>query len=350
MGTGERKGEHIRVCAERDVEFREKGTGLEDVSFRDVELVYQALPEADLCNVNTETEFMGKEFGVPLMVSAITGGTEEAKEINLEIAAVCEELGIGFGLGSQRAMLEDPEKYETYKVRGVAPTIFVAGNIGAVQLKEYSADRIAAALEDVGADALAIHLNAAQEAVQKEGTTDFSGCVKEIGKIASKMRKPVYVKEVGAGISMEVAKRLTRTKIKAIDVQGAGGTSWTAVEYERLGEEEQTFREFGIPTAASILEVKKGFKRKIVASGGIRNGLDCVKGIVLGADMCGIALPVLRAQQKSGKEEVKKYLARIVKEIKTGMFLVGAGNIKELKKKKYVLQGRTLEWARQRKL
>jgi len=350
MGTGERKEEHIRVCVEKDVEFREKSTGLEDVSFRDVELVYQALPEAALEKVGTETEFMGKRFKAPLMVSAITGGTEEAKKINLEIAAVCEELGIGFGLGSQRAMLEDPKKDETYKARCVAPTIFIAGNIGAAQLKEYGIDRIAAALESVGADALAIHLNAAQEAVQSEGTTDFRGCIKEIGKLASKMRKPVYVKEVGAGISKEAAKRLTRTKIKAIDVQGAGGTSWTAVEYERNNEKEQTFREFGIPTAASILEVKKGFKRKIVASGGIRNGLDCVKGLVLGADLCGIALPVLRAQQAGGSGEVKKYLERVIGEIRTGMFLVGANKVKDLRKRKYVLQGRTLEWARQRKL
>ncbi len=326
MGTQKRKLEHIKICLSENVEFEEKTTLLEKVM-----LEYRCLPEIDLSDVCLETEFLGKEFKAPVMVSAITGGIEEAKKINKDIAKACEALGIGFGLGSQRAMLENPELSETYYVRDVAPNIFVAGNIGASQLKEYSIEQIEEALQAVQADALAVHLNAAQEAVQPEGTPSFRGAIKNIARIAKKLSKPVYVKEVGHGISYAVAKELAKTGIKAIDVQGAGGTSWVKIEALRGKKHGFTFAEIGIPTAISIVECRKAFKGPIIASGGIRNGLQAVKAFVLGADLVALALPVLKAWNEGGTKAVEELLHNFIEELRIGLFLIGAKNVKEAK-------------------
>ncbi|MFH1234629.1 MAG: alpha-hydroxy-acid oxidizing protein, partial [Candidatus Diapherotrites archaeon] len=220
-------------------------------------------------------------------------------------------------------------------VRDVAPDIFLAGNIGAAQLKEYSVERIEKALSDVGADALAIHLNAAQEAMQPDGTPDFRGAFEKIAEISKRLKKPVYVKEVGHGIGWTVARKLAKTNIKAIDVQGAGGTSWIGIDSLRGNRElGETFWDFGIPTAVSIFECRQEFRGKIIASGGIRSGLDIIKGIILGADLGGIALPVLKAQAEGGEKGAEKYLERIIQEIRIGMFLLNARTIEDLKKKK----------------
>lgn len=325
MAIRDRKLDHLRIALSKDVQFKEKTTWFEKVL-----LEYRCLPEIDLSDVNLETEFLGKKLRAPIIVSGMVGGIEEAKKINKDIAKACEALGIGFGLGSQRAMLEDAKVSDTYYVRDVAPSIFVAGNIGVTQLKDYSIEQIEEALQAVQADALAIHLNAAQEAVQPEGTTNFKGCLKEIARVASKLSKPVYVKEVGHGISYAVAKELAKTDIKAIDVQGAGGTSWVAIEALRAGKSiSKELWDFGIPTASSIAECRKVFKGPIIASGGIRSGIDAVKAFVLGADLIGIALPVLKAQQEAGSKGVQKYLEKIIEEMRIALFLIGAKTPKE---------------------
>lgn len=333
--TTGRKLEHIKICLGQNVQFNKKTTGFERIGFGNVDLGYKALPEMNKKDIDLGTKFLGKKFNAPLMVNAMTGGVKEAGKINRDIAKACEALGMGMGVGSQRAMLEDNKVSFTYKVRDVAPNIFLAGNIGVLQLGEYSAKEIKWILDEIGADALAIHINAAQEALQKDGGTNFKNSLKRINEISKSVKKPVYVKEVGHGISGEVAKMLSKTEIKAIDVAGAGGTSWIGVDSLRGNKEKgEIFWNFGIPTLQSLLEVKKNFKGQIIASGGIRNGLDMAKAIVLGADMCGIALPVLEAQKQGGSTAVKKYLEKRIDELRIAMFLVGAKNLKELKKKK----------------
>lgn len=341
--TEKRKSDHIKICAEKDVSFREKTT-----LFECVELNYKALPEISLDEVNLSTNFLGKQFSFPIMVSAITGGAAASKKINKDIAKACQALGIGMGLGSMRAMLEHPSLAETYFVRDVAPDIFLAGNIGAVQLKEYSVEQLGEALDALEADALAIHVNAAQEAVQPEGDTDFSSLISKIDEVAARIGRPVYVKEVGHGIGFETASMLRETKISAIDIEGAGGTSWTAVNSLRhkkgFGE---IFREFGIPTAVSLIETKNALQstgKRIIASGGIRNGIDAAKGIVLGADLVGLALPVLKAQQKKGSMGVKALLSNLINEFEIASFLLGAKSVPELKSREYVIFGKLKEW------
>lgn len=349
--TKQRKSQHIKIVLAKKVAFREKTTGLEDIPFKEIELMYTALPQADKKEIDFSTKFLGKKFFAPIMVSGMTGGTKEATKINQDIAQACQNLGLGMGVGSQRAMVENHALTQTYYVRDEAPDIFLAGNIGAAQLEEYSISQIQKAVDDIRADALAIHLNAAQEAVQKEGDTNFSNTLSLIKKTVSQIKQPVYVKEVGNGITFEAAKLLSKTGIKAIDVQGAGGTTWIGVESYRGNKElGETFWDIGIPTTISVMEARKAFKGPIVASGGIRTGLDVVKSIMLGADMASMAYPVLKAQHAAGAIGVEKYLEKIIEEIRTAMFLVGAKNIKELKKKKFVLKGKTLDWAKQRKL
>jgi len=341
-----RKSEHLQVCLKKDVSFKEKTTLLECV-----ELNYKALPEINFAEVDLSTEFLGKKFSFPFLVSAITGGAQASKKINLDIAKACQDLGIGMGLGSMRAMLQQPSLMETYFVRDVAPDIFLAGNIGAAQLKQYSPHEINDALQAIEANALAIHINAAQEAMQPEGDLDFSGVIAKIAEYADTLSVPVYVKEVGHGVSYEVASALRETNIKAIDVQGAGGTSWTRVDALRhkksFGEE---FRDFGTPTTVSLIETKnalKGAPKKIVASGGIRNGLDAVKAIVIGANMTGNALPVLKAQDKKGAKGVADYLQNMKTEMQITSFLLGCKNVEELHKQQYVVLGKLKEWLKQ---
>ncbi|MDO8428366.1 MAG: type 2 isopentenyl-diphosphate Delta-isomerase [Candidatus Diapherotrites archaeon] len=340
MGTEMRKKQHLEIVAKKEVQHKTKSTG-----FDDVELDYNCLPELNKRQIDLSTEFLGKKFKAPIMVSGMTGGAEEAKKINLIIAEACQELGIGMGLGSQRAMIEQPELKATYDVRKIAPDIFLAGNIGVAQLNKYSLQQLQKMIEDVQADALAIHLNVEQEAVQPEGDVDFIGCYEKIKDIAQNLGKPVYVKGVGHGISGSVAARLNKTKIEAIDVQGAGGTSWTGIEsFRKQATAGITYWDFGMPTAVSIIQCRKNFNKKIIASGGIRNGLDAVKGIILGADLCSTAYPVFKAAYEGNVNTVKQVLEQFIEEIRIGMLLVGAKNIQELHRKKYYLLGKTLNW------
>ncbi|MFH0954605.1 MAG: type 2 isopentenyl-diphosphate Delta-isomerase [Candidatus Micrarchaeota archaeon] len=345
--TESRKNEHLQIVAEKNVEYRNKPTGLGDVRFEGVELEYKTLPEINKKEITLETKFLGKKFALPFFVSGMTGGTAEAQKINREIAVAVEKLHIGMGVGSQRAMIENPKLSETYNVRKVMPNAFLAGNIGIAQLLEYPVEKIEHALDQINADALAVHLNAGQEAVQTEGDTDFKGAILQIKKTVRELKGkyPVYVKEVGNGIDSKTAGALSKAGVAAIDVQGAGGTSWVGVEVLRKKSDVgEAYWDFGIPTAVSIVNCRKVFKGPIIASGGIRNGLDAVKAFVLGADLAGMARPVFLSQQKNGSAGVTDLFERMAEELRTGMFLVGAKNLSELKKTRFFLEGKTRQW------
>jgi isopentenyl-diphosphate delta-isomerase len=292
--------------------------------------------------------FFGKEFSMPLFIDAITGGTPTAKKINRDLAEVAEKKRIAFALGSQRAMIENPKLKDTYYVRDVAPSILVIGNIGIGQIKKFKIEQIEKALKSIKADALAVHINPSQELFQKEGDLDFKSAASDLNRLCNELSYPVIAKEVGAGISREVAVMLKQVGVKAINVAGYGGTNWIVVDGLRCGKEFETFKNWGIPTPISILEAKVGLP--MFASGGIRNGLDIAKSIVLGADVCGMALPFLRILKKEGKKGVEKFIDKLQTELKTAMFLTGSENIGKLKEAKYVLTGKVRDWVEQRSL
>lgn len=345
--TQERKTDHIRICMERNVEAGKSGFG--DVSLADMEMIHTALPEADFDDIDTSCEFLGKNFGAPLMIAAMTGGTPEALEINRNLAKTAHKFGVGMGLGSQRAAIEKPELEYTYKVRDVAPDIFLAGNLGIVQfVKDYGLKEAKKAVEMIDADALCLHLNALQEVVQPEGDVNWKGCLEKFGEISGSLGKPVIAKETGAGISGEVAKQLEGANVSAIDIGGLGGTSWSMVEKFRNKEETGkkiagNFGTWGIPTAISLVECRETVKIPLIATGGIRNGIEIAKAISLGADLVGIALPLLKPATK-GEDDVEKKLYQIIKELRIAMFLSGARNLKDLRKKPLVITGKTGEW------
>ena len=318
----DRKLDHIRICLEKDVEAGSAG-------FEMVRLAHRALPELNLDEVNTEIEFLGKTLEYPLIIEGITGGTKEAEKINRDLAEISQELGIGFGVGSQRIAIEDKALESTFEVRDIAPDILLIANLGAIQLNnDYGLDECKKAIEMIDADALALHLNPLQEAIQPEGERNFSGLIEKVNEISSKLDKPVIAKEVGSGISHEIAAQL---KVDAIDVGGSGGTSWSLVEGYRANQEEigRTFAGWGIPTADCIREVSGNVP--VIGSGGVRSGLDAAKAIALGADCVGIALPVLKAYSADGTKGARDFLDRFITELRIAMFLTGSGAVGELK-------------------
>ena len=330
METKTRKTEHINICLENNVEY-EKTNGFEKFEFE-----HNALPELDFEKIDTSVEFMGKTFKAPILIEAITGGSPESEIINKNLAKAAQGLGIGMGTGSQRAALEHPETEYTYRVRDVAPDIFLLGNMGAVQLAQYK-HKAKYLIEMIGADALAIHLNAAQEMAQKEGNRNFENIIQNI-KCVADSGIPIIVKEVGCGISGSAARKLVTTGISAIDVAGAGGTSWIKVDYYRGEKEMKNFLDWGILTAECLVQCRdNGINIPVIASGGIRNGLEIAKAIAMGASLAGMALPLLKPATESA-EAVKEKLEKIIKELKTAMLLIGARNIEELKKAKLVLK------------
>jgi isopentenyl-diphosphate delta-isomerase len=283
--TGKRKADHIRICIEQKAQAKKTTAGFEDIQF-----VHRALPELDRQKISLSTSFLGKKLSAPIIVGAMTGGTEEATKINGSIAEAVEKLGLGMGVGSQRAGIEDVKLVKTYSVtRKKAPTAFLIANIGGVQLVHgYGLKEVKKAMEMIDADALAIHLNAVQETVQPEGQTNFKGILSKIQETASKLEKPVIVKETGCGVSAEDAKALEDAGVKAIDVGGVGGTSFAAVEYYRSTSPNimsEIFWDWGIPTAISLIEVTQTVKIPVIASGGVRSGLDIAKSIALNASL-----------------------------------------------------------------
>ena len=350
--TEERKTEHIRICLEEDVKAKKTSTGFEDVF-----LIHRALPEINQKDVDLSTQVFGHKFSAPLIITGITGGTEKAFQINATIAEAVEELGLGMGVGSQRAALENLRFERTYSiVRKKAPNAFILANIGAPQIKNgYSLGQIKKAIDMVNADALAVHLNPLQEAVQPEGETNYSGILQKIGELAESLDVPVIVKETGAGISAEDTKKLVDAGVSGIDVAGAGGTSWAAVEYYRakqrgdiLGQEiGKDLWDWGTPTVVTLVEAVQSVSVPVIASGGVRTGSDIAKSLALGASLAGFALPVLGPSLKDS-EEVKMKLDLVIRQLRTIMFLVGASSIEGLKAVPVIVCGKTAEWLRAR--
>jgi isopentenyl-diphosphate delta-isomerase len=260
----------------------------------------------------------------------MTGGTEKGGKINKNLAKAAESLGMGMGVGSQRAMLEDDKLVDTYYVRDVGPGIFLLGNIGAAQLGQYDIERIISLVDSIKADGLAVHLNVAQELAQQEGDKSWKGIHKNIKYLCEKAEFPVIAKETGCGISGGLSKDLVRVGVKAIDIAGAGGTSWVKVDAYRTSEDVSHIEEWGIPTAEALKDVG-GAKVPVIASGGIRTGVEVAKAIAMGADLAGFALPLLKPATES-PERVEEYLEKIISQLKDAMFLVGARNLKELRK------------------
>ncbi|WP_424355369.1 type 2 isopentenyl-diphosphate Delta-isomerase [Methanobacterium sp. MBAC-LM] len=338
--TSERKLEHLLICNQRDVEYRGKSTG-----FEDIELIHKALPEVDKEGIDVSIDFFGKKLDIPLIISAITGGHPAATKINRELAKAADELNIGMGVGSQRAAVENKELIPTYSVvRENAPSAFIIGNIGAPQI-EYAE----AAAGMIEADALAIHLNTLQEAIQPEGDIDARGYVESIEKIADIIDMPIIAKETGAGISKSEAVTLEKAGVNAIDVAGSGGTSWAAVETYRADEDYigNLYWDWGIPTASSTVEVCESVNIPVISSGGIRSGLDAAKALALGAECVGIALPLLK-EAYTGYESVVKKVEEFKESLKIAMFLVGANNVKELRNCDLLIRGKTREWLTER--
>jgi isopentenyl-diphosphate delta-isomerase len=328
----QRKSDHIKINLEKDVRSA-LATGLENYHF-----VHEALPELDLGRVDPSLGLFGKRLAVPILISSMTGGTEEAGEINQRLAEAAQEMKLAMGVGSQRAALENPRETPTFSVaRKAAPDILLFANLGAVQLNYgYGIDQCRQAVDMIQADALILHLNPLQEAVQDAGNTNFADLAKKIEEVCKKLEVPVIAKEVGWGISERTARLLADCGVSAIDVAGAGGTSWSQVEMHRAPDEftrtlAATFVGWGIPTAESILNVKKAVPEMIAfASGGLKDGLDIAKCIALGATLGGMAGQFLKAAAVS-TEKVVEVMKLTQRQIEVTMFAAGAKNLEGLK-------------------
>jgi isopentenyl-diphosphate Delta-isomerase len=338
-----RKKEGIDIPLKKGAQARTASTYLEFVR-----LVHNALPEIDYTDIETSCIFMDRRFTAPLIIDSMTGGTPEARKINERLGKLAQEYDIPMGLGSQRAGLKSEELASTYSVaRKNAPHAFLIANIGGAQLsKGLTVSEVEKIVEMIRADALVIHLNPLQELIQPEGEPRYSGVLEQIANLVMHLNLPVMVKEVGAGISREVASRLEMAGVSAINIAGSGGTSWAGVEKIRadaarnrikihLGE---LFWDWGIPTAISLIEAKRAVKTPIIASGGLRNGLEVAKCIALGADMCAMAYPFLLAAAQS-LDNLFEYMNLLLAELKSTMFLLGSKNIEMLKRSRYILTG-----------
>lgn len=328
----ERKSDHIRINLQNDVSFKGISSGFEDYRF-----VHCALPEFDLEDVKTSTALLGKPLVAPFFISSMTGGTPEASLINQRLAEAAQAAGIGMGVGSQRAAIEDPSLEDTFRVRRLAPDILLLANLGAIQLNcGYGLDECRRAVEMVEADALILHLNSLQEALQPEGETCFAGLLSKIEAVCRTLEVPVVVKEVGWGISEQVARQLAGAGVAAIDVAGAGGSSWSQVEMYRAATDCQrqvaaAFAGWGIPTAESLLMARRGAPDlPLLASGGIRDGIQVAKAIALGADACGIAGAFLHAANES-VAAVADLITVFVTQLRVAMFAAGAVDITALR-------------------
>ena len=351
--TSRRKFDHIILTLTENVEKSDMTTGLEDIEF-----VHNALPEVDFEETDVSIRFFGKRLSAPIVIASMTGGHPEAARINALLARVAEELNIAMGVGSQRAALEDPSLVYTYRVaRDNAPNAFLIANIGAAEIIERPVEVAERVVEMIEADALAIHLNPLQEALQYEGKARFRGVLRAITRICENLDVPVIAKEVGFGIAREQAKLLKDAGVKGIDVGGAGGTNWARLETIRvrlLGDLERAnigkvFWKWGIPTAISTIEVAmEASDLTIIATGGVRTGLDAAKLLSLGADAVGIAYPLLKHAYEGNHDEVVRYLRRIMTEIRIVMFVTGSKKIEDLRRKNLIITGKTAEWLRLR--
>lgn len=330
MSTQSRKDSHIDICLKSAVD--------QEAHFFDrFRFEHNALPELNFDDVDTTAELFGKKITAPLVITSMTGGTENTKEINRNLAFAAEKHGIPMGLGSQRVMIEKPETAETFKVREIAPNIIIFANLGAVQLNYgFGLDECKKLIDSVDADALCLHLNPLQEAIQPEGNRNFSGLLKKIEKLVKSLDVPVIIKEVGAGLSSKNVKQLAEIGVKLIDIAGVGGTSWAYIEGKRnqnsnnLGE---IFADWGNPTPIVIKQCSNINGLDLIAGGGIRSGLDIAKAICLGAKYASMGLPFLKSATKS-KESAANLLGEVINQLKIAMFASGSANLAELKEQK----------------
>ncbi|MBD2314321.1 type 2 isopentenyl-diphosphate Delta-isomerase [Desertifilum sp. FACHB-1129] len=329
--TQTRKADHLRICLDEDVQCHTVTTGLECYRF-----VHCCLPELDRRDIDLTTSFLGQPMGAPLLISSMTGGTEQAKLINYRLAQVAQHYGLAMGVGSQRVAIENPDAIATFAVRKVAPDVLLFANLGAVQLNySYGIEECERAIAHLQADALILHLNPLQECIQTNGDTNFRGLLDKIEKLCSRLPVPVIAKEVGNGISAPLAQKLINAGVRAIDVAGAGGTSWAKVESERAQTRKQrrlgqTFADWGLPTAECIHKIRQVAPEiPLIASGGLRNGLEVGKAIALGADLAGLAFPFLQAAAES-EAALFELVDILLAELTTVLFCTGTANLSQL--------------------
>ncbi|MCE9668119.1 type 2 isopentenyl-diphosphate Delta-isomerase [Myxococcus stipitatus] len=343
--TARRKDAHLDLCATGDVEPRENSTLLECVH-----LVHCAMPEMAVEDVDLSVPFLGKRLRHPLLITGMTGGTERAGAVNRDLALLAERHGLAFGVGSQRAMSEDVARAASYQVRQVAPTVALLGNIGLYQAVRLGVDGVRRLMDAIGADGMALHLNAGQELTQPEGDRDFRGGYAVVESLVASLGERLVVKETGCGIGPQVARRLAELGVRHIDVSGLGGTSWVRVEQlrasgarARVGAE---FSAWGIPTAAAVASVRAavGAEVRLVGSGGVRTGLDTAKVLALGADVVGMALPLFRAQQAGGLAGAEAELEVILTGLRQALVLTGSRSCAELRRRPRVMTGVLKDW------
>jgi isopentenyl-diphosphate Delta-isomerase len=330
--TQTRKADHLRVCLEENVQFQQTTHGLELYRFH-----HCCLPELDRNEIDLTTSFLGKTLAAPLLISSMTGGTELAWLINSRLAKAAQRYQLAMGVGSQRVAIENPQVTSTFSVRSIAPDILLFANLGAVQLNyDYGLIECLRVVESLEADALILHLNPLQESIQTKGDTNFRGLLAKIEKLCQQLPVPVIAKEVGNGISAAMARKLINVGVAAIDVAGAGGTSWAKVESQRAKDPQQrrlgaTFADWGLPTAECVTTIRAiAPDLPLIASGGLRNGLDIAKAIALGADIAGLALPLLQAAAES-EAALDELVNALIAEIRTVLFCTGSATLAELR-------------------
>ncbi|NYT04924.1 MAG: type 2 isopentenyl-diphosphate Delta-isomerase [Methanomicrobiales archaeon] len=336
--TSSRKRDHLVICSEQQIERGWTG-------FDDVRLVHNALTECDLGSISTETRFLGHTLGSPLFIAAMTGGHPDTRDVNMRLARAADRFGLGMGVGSQRAAIENPELEDSFTVvREEAPKAFLCGNLGIIQLRDHGIEWADRAVEMIDAQALCIHLNPLQEALQPEGDHDARNCVAALAELCADVSYPVIVKETGSGISREAARKLWSIGVSAIDTGGWGGTSWAAVECARatdvhLARLGPQFADWGIPTAVSLCEVA-GTGGPVIATGGIRSGTDIAKALALGADLSGVALPLLKPAMNDEKM-LHDVIDMMHRQLKVAMFCTGSDTVSRMKKVRTYITGLT---------
>jgi isopentenyl-diphosphate delta-isomerase len=343
--TARRKDAHLDLCATRSVEPEAN-----DSLLGEVHLIHEALPELAADQVDTRCSFLGKPLALPLLITGMSGGTERSQALNRDLARVAEEAGIAFGVGSQRAMLKDPSRTQTFQVRAAAPKVALLGNVGLWQARELGADGVRRLMEAIDADGIAVHLNVGQELIQPEGDRDFRGGLETLSALAKALGDRLVVKETGCGIGPSTARRLLEVGVRVLDVSGLGGTSWVRVESLRAAGRARSLGElfsgWGIPTAACTYAVGKLARGRalVIASGGVRDGLGAAKALALGAGLAGTALPVFRAWDQGGLPGARDKIEEVAAGLRLAMALTGSASLAALDSTKVVLGPQLRRW------